>query len=297
MIPLRYWLPLAPLICACIATQADAHEFWLAPAPAPQKLGETVPLRLEVGEFFEGDAAGFSISRTARMRHYTAKSQQDLKTFLSPGAPEAEVLFSLDTKGHHLFAFDSEPLTISLSADRFHAYLHDEGLDFVKTLREKEGTASQPGRERYRRNVKTLILVDAAVNTDRTYALTTGQRLELTPQQNPFALRRGQTLGLKVAFDGKPLGSALVKAWHKRNGQLLVIRARTTADGTVTLDLPFTGAWMLSVVHMVPATDPTDADWDSYWGNLSFTLPESVALPGSVPAQRIQRAQPTPSAK
>ncbi len=233
-----------------------------------------MPLRLEVGEFFEGDAAGFSISRTARMRHYTAKSQQDLKPFLSPVAPEADVLFSLDSKGHHLFVFDSEPLTISLSADRFHAYLHDEGLDFVKAVREKEGTASLPGRERYRRNVKTLMLVDAAATTDRTFALTTGQRLELTPLQNPFALRPGQSLGLKVAFDGKPLGGALVKAWHKRGGQLLIIRARSTADGTVTLDLPFAGAWMLSVVHMVPASDTTDADWDSYWGNLSFMLPE-----------------------
>ena len=291
MIPLRLWLQSITLICACTATQAYAHEFWLVPAPAPQKLGQTVPLRLEVGEFFEGDAAGFSISRTARMRHYTASSQQDLKPFLSPEALEAEVLFSLDTKGHHLFAFDSEPLTISLSADRFHAYLHDEGLDFVKTQREKEGTASLPGRERYRRNVKTLILVDTAASTDRTYALTTGQHLELTPLQNPFAIRPGQALGLKVAFDGKPLGGALVKAWHKREGQLLTVRARTTAEGTVKLDLPFTGAWMLSVVHMVPATDTIDADWDSYWGNLSFTLPEGGVPPRSSAPQRSQRAK------
>lgn len=291
MIPLRLWLQSITLVCACAATQAYAHEFWLVPAPVPQKLGQTVPLRLEVGEFFEGDAAGFSISRTARMRHYTASSQQDLKPFLSPEALEAEVLFSLDTKGHHLFAFDSEPLTISLSPDRFHAYLHDEGLDFVKTQREKEGTASLPGRERYRRNVKTLILVDTAASTDRTYALTTGQHLELTPLQNPFAIRPGQALGLKVAFDGKPLGGALVKAWHKREGQLLTVRARTTAEGTVKLDLPFTGAWMLSVVHMVPATDTIDADWDSYWGNLSFTLPEGGVPPRSSAPQRSQRAK------
>ena len=294
MTPLRHWLPIVTLVCAGMATQSYAHEFWLAPAPAPQKLGQTVPLRLEVGEFFVGDAAGFSISRTARMRHYTASSQQDLKPFLSPEAREAEVLFSLDTPGHHLFAFDSEPLTISLSADRFHAYLHDEGLDFVKAQREKEGTASLPGRERYRRNVKTLILVDTAASTDRTYALTTGQRLELTPLQNPFAIQPGQALGLKVEFDGKPLGGALVKAWHKREGQLLIIRARTTEKGTATLDLPFSGAWMLSVVHMVPAADTTDADWDSYWGNLTFTLPESAVPPRS---RAVPRAQRTQSAK
>lgn len=263
------------VICGLWMTlHAAAHEFWLAPVPTPQKPGANIALRLEVGEFFEGDPAGFSISRTAQLRHFTATAQQDLKPYLSPETPEAEVLLGLDSEGYHLIAFDSEPLTITLSADRFHAYLHDEGLDFIKAQREKEGTASQPGRERYRRNVKTLVLAGTAAAGDRTYAQTVGQRLELTPVQSPVKLRPGESLDLQVAFDGKPLAGALLKAWHKESGQLMIIRTHTSATGRATVRLPFAGAWMLSVVHMVPATGSTEVDWDSYWGNLSFTIPE-----------------------
>jgi uncharacterized GH25 family protein len=254
----------------------QAHEFWFVPVRSPQHVGDLVPLRLEVGEFFEGDPAGLSISRTAQMRHFTASVQTDLKPFLSPDEPEAEVLFSLDRLGTHVIAYDSEPLQITLSADRFHAYLHDEGLDFIKSKREENSTALLPGRERYRRNVKTLFVVGAANSKDRTFGISTGQRLELVPAQNPAAMRPGDALALSVTFDGNPLGGALVKAWHKHNGQLLIIRTQTSAMGRVTINLPFPGEWMLSVVHMVAATDSTDIDWESYWGNLSFYLPDGI---------------------
>jgi hypothetical protein len=30
---------------------------------------------------------------------------------------------------------------------------------------------------------------------------------------------------------------------------------------------------MVSVVHMIPARGVANADWDSFWGNLTFALP------------------------
>ena len=288
----RHLLQWAVLFTAWASVQASAHEFWFAPVPSPQAVGQTVALRLDVGEFFEGDAAGFSIPQTISMRHYAAGLQQDLKPFLPASAPEAEVLFTLESKGTHLFTYDSEPRRISLSADKFHAYLHDEGLDFVKVQREKAGTADQPGRERYRRHIKTLIQAGpvpaAGSSVDPTYALPAGQRLELTPLRNPFTLNPGQALVIKVEFDGKPLGDALVKAWHKRDGQLAIIRTRTAPNGQAELDLPYAGGWMVSVVHMVPAVNDAEVDWDSHWGNLSFSLPSRAMRPLGRAALRTQ---------
>ncbi len=276
VVVIRCTVQIAFFLWIAITPSVQAHEFWFVPVRSPQRVGESVPLRLEVGEFFEGDPAGLSIPKTAQMRHFAASRQTDMKPLLSPDEPEVEVLFRLDRQGTHLIAFDSEPLQITLSADLFHAYLHDEGLDFIKFQREKSGTALLPGRERYRRNVKTLILAGATGPNDHTFAISTGQHLELVPAQNPMAMRPGDALVLNVTFDGKPLGGALVKAWHKHNGQLLIIRTETSAAGRVTINLPYPGAWMLSVVHMVAATDATDVDWESYWGNLSFYLPDRI---------------------
>ena len=73
--------------------------------------------------------------------------------------PIAVLQLPLPSVGTHLDVFDSQPHVITLSADSFHAYLHDEGLNFIKTKREAAGTAAQPARERYRRYVKTLLQV------------------------------------------------------------------------------------------------------------------------------------------
>ena len=283
---LRFTIRLVRLACMaglfCLVSGLHAHEFWFAPIASPQAVGNTVTLRLDVGEFFNGDAAGFSIPSTKALRHFTAKGQEDLRPFLPAQERESEVALTLETPGTHLLAYDSTPLRITLEAGKFQAYLHDEGLDFVKAQRERAGTADQPGRERYRRHIKTLIAVGPESATaeaqDLSYAHHTGQRLEITPLRNPLVYAPDGALPLRIEFDNKPLAGALVKAWHKYKGQLLIIRATTSAQGLVEFNLPYAGDWMVSVVHLIPAAkDDAESvdgvDWDSFWGNLSFTLP------------------------
>ena len=91
-------------------------------------------------------------------------------------------------------------------------------------------------------------------------------------------MKPGDALGLQVLFDDKPLAGALVKAWNRQGGQTLIIRAKTSVDGKATFSLPYAGGWMVSVVHMVPAKGAKDIDWDSLWGNLSFTLSPPAAM-------------------
>ena len=260
---------------------AQAHEFWFEPVMVPLTAGDTARLDLRVGEFFEGEQMGFSAPQTVGLRQYSASGSKDLRALLPPPSRGAVATLNLPlpAPGSYLFAFDSQPSQISLPAGTFHAYLHDEGLDFIKTQREATGNAEKPGRERYRRHVKTLLRVaDAAgagaapAAADKTYATRTGQRLEIVPANDPLAMKPGDALGLQVLFDDKPLAGALLKAWSRQGGQTLIIRAKTSVDGKATFNLPYAGGWMISVVHMVPATGAKDLDWDSLWGNLSFKL-------------------------
>ena len=266
----------------CIALPLRAHEFWLTPVSVPMVAGDTARLTLRVGEYFDGELIGFSAPQTQDLRHYTASGNIDLRPLLQD-IPAPALLVALPAAGSHMIIFNSQPNTISLPADAFHAYLHDEGLDFIKTQRETAGTASMPGRERYRRFVKTLISVAprpgaapasaSAIKPDTTSLIATGQQLEIVPTNNPLAMLPGDVLGVRVMFDGRPLNNALLKAWHRRGGQTLIIRSKTAADGSASFDLPYAGPWMISVVHMVPAADVKEIDWDSLWSNLSFNLP------------------------
>ncbi len=274
---------------ACVALlgmqPAQAHEFWIEPVTTRLKVDDSARLVLRVGEYFEGEVVGISAPQTTLLRQIDAGGVRDLRPLLPP-TPAAEFALPLAAAGTQLVAFDSQPNQIELSADSFHAYLHDEGLDFIKARREASGQGAEPGRERYRRHVKTLLDASAgtaratrangAAKRDATWAARTGQQLEILPLNNPLRMKPGGALRLQILFDGKPLAGALVKAWHRQSGQTLVIRTKTTDDGQATFTLPHAGGWMVSLVHMVPAPAADQAqgiDWDSFWGNLSFALP------------------------
>ena len=280
----RAWIALIWLLFA--TRPLFAHEFWLSPVATPHKVGGTASLTLQVGEFFEGELVGFSLAQTTTLRQYSAAGSKDLRPGLPADTALPALLLPLATGGTQLVAFENQPSRITLSADRFHAYLHDEGLDAIKARREAAGVAEQPARERYRRYVKTLFRVapaggagkaSARPTVDVTYATRTGQRLEIMPLADPLLLTPGAALGVRVLFEDKPLAGALLKAWHKRTGQTLVIRALSSANGTASFDLPYAGPWMISVVHMIPATGEKDVDWDSLWGNLTFVMPPARA--------------------
>ena len=277
---------------------AQAHEFWINPVPNPLQVGDTARLTLQVGEFFRGDTLPFAGPQTVALRQYSKAGVRDLAPLLTMRATLPVLALPLATVGTQMVIFDSQPNFISLPADRFHAYLHDEGLDFIKATRITAGTAAKPGRERYRRFVKTLMRVDAAAAQpdtaaapaakDMTYAVRAGQQLELVPLSDPLTMAPGDALGVQVLLDGAPLAGALVKAWNKggagasgqREGQTVIVRATTSADGQVTVNLPYAGPWMVSVVHMVPAVGVKDIDWDSLWGNLSFSVPQPASSGG-----------------
>lgn len=265
------------------ASVAMAHEFWLVPVTTPLTVGSVAHVGVRVGEFFQGESVGFSAPQTDALRLHTADGNVDLLPLLTLSGSMLELSVPLRKAGTTMVTFDSQPNLITLPADTFHAYLHDEGIDFIKAQRVAAGTSKKPGRERYRRYVKTLMQVQAAALTEPTavpeptFSRVVGQRLEIVPLNDPLALTPGGDLRVQLLFEGKPLAGALVKAWHRKQGQLLIVRASTAADGTATVTLPHPGAWMVSVVHMVPAVSVKDIDWDSLWANLSFGLADAVS--------------------
>jgi uncharacterized GH25 family protein len=99
-----------------------------------------------------------------------------------------------------------------------------------------------------------------------------GCALELVAERNPYMLEPGQTLPIRLSYNGKPIEGVLVVAMNKRRASEKV-SARTDRDGRVRLVLTAGGAWLIKAVHMVPAPANADADWSSYWASLTFELP------------------------
>ena len=268
---MRYWKSILISLALTLPLAASAHEFWMRAEPFSPRVGSTAQLFMFVGQYFEGEQVGYVTSHSAMLRHYFAGQVEDLIGLVPADKPIGQVPVAITRAGTHLIAFDSFPSAITIEAGKFDAYLHDEGLDQIVTLRQQQGKSALPGRERFRRITKTLLRAGGIA--DRTYALRTGQRLELVPLIDPTATVAGRPLRFKLFFDDKPLAGALLRAWHHHDNQTISIRAISGADGIVNFTLPYSGSWMISTVHMIAAVDSADIDWDSFWGNLMFEVP------------------------
>lgn len=258
------------LVALAASFSAFAHEFWIAASPFDPGVDAPTVMTLNVGEFFVGDRVGVTTAHAKSVRVLSAHKDLDLMSLVPAGSMLPSLTLSFSEAGSHVIAYESHPSQLELPADKFHSYLHDEGLDAIIRQREAAGTAATPGRERFRRSAKALLRVGDSL--DATSTRNTGIRLEITPETDPLAAAAGDTLRFVLTFEGRPRPGVLIKAWHRQGRQTTLIRTTTDARGGFAVALPFTGMWMLNAVHMVPATDSSEVDWDSYWGSLTFEL-------------------------
>jgi uncharacterized GH25 family protein len=159
---------------------------------------------------------------------------------------------------------------VELTAEKFNQYLQEEGLDAVAAMRASRKQTAEGAREMFTRCAKSLILSGAPADTQGDRAL--GFTLELIAERNPYTLRDGEELPVRLTYEGRPLAGALVIAMNRMNPAERV-SARTGQDGRVRLKLRPAGMWMIKAVHMIAAPAGSDADWHSYWASLTFERP------------------------
>jgi uncharacterized GH25 family protein len=267
------WSPLLralllAVICLLKGPAAHAHEFWLEAAGSGKG---PLALRLYVGEALVGERVAWTRAHAESFRVHTVRGERDLTPEVPAQGLQPEFLWTPSAAGTHLLAYESLPSVVTLEAGQFNAYLREEGLTSVLAQRASSGMSAQPGRERFRRSAKLLLGRGGAA--DAVHALATGQRIEIVPLDDPLRHPPARPLRFEVRFAGARLPGVLVKAWHRRSAQTVLVRAVTDEDGRVILELPHAGDWLLNAVHMVPAADPAIADWESYWASLSFRIP------------------------
>lgn len=242
------------------------HEFWLEPQRFLVKVGEKINFRVFVGENFKGEFVDFSQFSVTSLAQYRRGNKQETGGSLSE--KQVADFLKFDAEGLSLVAFNNTNKFIELEAQKFNEYLKSDGLDNVKELRKQRGEMNRRGREVYQRCAKTLLMVGKNIETDTTYRLNTGMKLEIIPQQNPYG--EAKELTFSVLFDTHPLPNALVVVWYKNGKQWSKREFRSNEQGQVRFGYTKHGKWMVSTVRMIPVENNPQADWQSYWGSYTF---------------------------
>ena len=268
---------------------AAAHEFWLEAPRFRLQPGQTVNVHTFVGENFAGEPWTTKAAKILRLVRYgpapadstdlTPRSFAETDTFRTG--------FTFARPGTHVVLLRSNNSFIELKADRFNAYLRDEGLDYALKLRQENGQEALPGRETYRRCAKTLIQVGEAATTspatDSAYRRVYGLPLELVPEQNPYRLAADKALTVRVLRAGKPAFGAAVQVWQRQPGGLPTTHYTTRANqnGRILLRISGPGPYLLAAVDMsaAPVKLRDRADWQSTWASLTFAGPAAVLRP------------------
>lgn len=258
------------LVTAFVAatTPLRAHDFWIEPSTFHPDRGEVVALSLRVGQHFVGDAVPrtgdlieqFLVRQDGRDEEVSGVEGRDPAGFIRAGRETAVV------------AYRSRPAFIEMPAQKFEAYLRDEGLDHVLATRRARGQATQPGREYFIRFAKSLL---GGARESGAITRPVGLDLELIPDRDP-TVQPGPFRG-RLLYRSQPTAGVLVVAMPKANPSMR-LQAKTDSHGAFVLPLAGGGVWLIKAVHMVPAGWFSRAEWQSLWASLTFEAPTAHAV-------------------
>jgi uncharacterized GH25 family protein len=261
---------LAAIALSCVALVA--HDMWIEPMTFSPEAGDIVGLRLRVGQDFLGDPLPRD---PALINQFVVEDREGRKPVVGRAGADPAGFVRAAVPGLLVVGYRSNPSAIVQPPDKFTQYLKEEGLESVAASRAARGQAG-PAREVFSRSAKSLLLSgpSSAADGDRSLGFT----LELVAERNPYAMRAGQDLPVRLTYENRPLSGALVVAINRSN-PMQKLSARSGKDGRVRFRLPRGGVWLVKAVHMVEAPAGVDADWVSYWASLTFEV-EQVSASG-----------------
>jgi uncharacterized GH25 family protein len=247
---------------------AAAHDLWLVPGETAAT-GKPVVVRAHVGMDFPNSELA---PDPAAFKRLLVRPDGKDGTLRAAGKDGNSGLleFVPESAGLYVVAVETQPRLITLAADRFNEYLVADGMPHIYRLRAKEKTLDQPGKERYSKYVKALVRVGEGGGGDPGRVV--GMALEIVPLRDPFTMKIGATLPVRVLYHGKPLAEANVGWQHPGDGETARGYVRTDDKGEALVPVARPGLMTVRLTHM---TRPKAAEyeWESFWSTLTFRVP------------------------
>jgi hypothetical protein len=249
----------------------QAHSLYILPQRFAPAAGEQILLSIQSGDSFPNSEDGADPGRFVAPRVISPTGETPLTTFRLVGLKVLSAA-RIEGAGAHWVTISTKPRAFELDAERFTPYLTAEGLEWVAGDREKSGSANKPGRERYSKYAKSLVVSGPA---DLSFLRKPiGLAIEIVPLTDPAKIKPGGVLPIQLLYRGKPAEGVQVEAaWASEQKAERRPAGRTGADGRLSIRLPRSGMWRLNAVLMERCADSSVADWESYWASLTFEVP------------------------
>jgi len=272
----RYLLILCLLLV--IGLVARSSDYFLLPNTFFFHKGETLNLRLLIGDYFENvkDAKYQAASTDKFVLHEGSKNGIDLKT-MAKESDSTLLSYKLQNTGLQLIEMNQTYPVVELDRPAFLKELEQEQL--TKLSEKVSATFQQDIREKYTTYLKTLFTVDKPNGT--VFNKEFGQTLEIILLENPYKLGYGDDVSALIKFKGAPLANAHVDLVVKTaTGKIHPERLVSDASGNITFKLSLEGNYLLRLIN-VEATKAKDVDYEKWGASYTFAFANSNKLPNS----------------
>ena len=255
---------------ALCALPLVAHQLFIMPSSFYVSNGERITVGLHNGDSFPDSEGPPSLERLRDVTVHTAKLQYNVTNLRVDGnrvVGDARI----PAKGTLVISARTVPNFIELPAEAFEKYLKEEGMSQVVEWRKQNGETANAGRELYSKYVKALVRSGSG---DESYAKPVGLAIELVPEKDPYSLKVGERMPVRLLWRGKPAAGVMVESARSGANGPAESQAvgRTGADGRVQVFLSAAGKWRLNAIAIERHADRDKADWETFWASLTFEI-------------------------
>ena len=255
------------LIIFLFATSLFAHECFILAYKFKLLKGDNLELHL-----FIADGLNIQLEKTLQ-KSITEKFDlitENGKTDLLKNSDENKLPVTnlkVNFEGLGLLVMERKPVQIKFTNDKFLEYLKEDHIENIKI-----DPSKTEQRETYTRFIKSLVQSNYEKN-DNLFGKIIGEKFEIVLLQNPYLLKKGDNLTVKILFNGKPLANKIITARNRiGNKPSIVEQSRTNLEGICSFKLKREGDWLIHATHMIPCNDKKIADWESFWATYTFGL-------------------------
>ena len=254
-----------------IAAATHAHDLFLKLDNYFLAPNSKAVVRVMNGTFHQSDGA-VARERLAQLNVYgpqMAVAAVDFGTWRTEGKTSL-LEFQTGSAGTYVVAVSTKPREIDLKASNFNEYLEHDGIPDTLEQRRKHNELAKDVRERYSKHVRALFQVGDRLSSD--YKRPLNYPLEIIPQQNPYALKAGDTLSVLCLHNAGPIRNQLVVAGYESgSGRTDSSWTRTNSQGVARFKIAAAGKWYVKFIYMTRLEDPK-VNYESQWASLTFAI-------------------------
>lgn len=218
-----FWVLLLTM-CLFYARSVFAHDLWLNVDNHGPKVGEKTNVKVIFGHNFP---------------FYDILIQKDSLgefCYLAPDGQKKEIAKTWeDKKGDKAGALVGEMV------------FDKEGSYIVSAYRKKKGDKEHVPSEKYGKSVITAGKGNANVSS------VLGHRIELIPLKNPQEVKSGESLPVKLLFEGKPLSTYIYATYagYTSEDEPFPVVGKSNENGEADIKITQPGIWMIVASYKV----------------------------------------------